>query len=137
MHALRISGHLLQLLPKSSLSEMPDRCSCQVVDGAAAGTAARGLLPPGFQCAAFVGATDLAEQKGAVPAPIRGQCENAARSRGRPQASRSRDRLLEHPAHLGTDLAAASTRSLCCAGRRFVPGPPTVDPVAAAILFAG
>jgi hypothetical protein len=87
--------------------------------------------------AAVLAITDLAKQEGPLPAPLRGQRGNAAQSRGRSQASRSRDRLLEHPAHLGTDLATASTRSLCRAGRRSVLRPATVDPIAAAILFAG
>ena len=37
-----------------------------------------------------------------------------------PKASRCRDRLPQHPAHLGTDLATASSHSLCCARRRAV-----------------
>jgi hypothetical protein len=103
----------------------------------AAGTAARRLLPSGFQRAACAGSGDLAEQEGPLPAPLRGQRGNAPPSRGRSQASRSRDRLLEYPAHLGTDLATASTHSLRCAGWRVVFGTPTVDTVAAAILLAG
>src|SRR5580700_7655029 len=108
-----------------------------MVDGAAAGTAACGLLPPGLQRAPCVGPADLAKQEGPLPAPLRGQRRNTAQSSGRSQASGSRDRLLEHPAHLGADLATASARSLCRTGRWSVPGPPTVDPVATALLSAG
>ena len=64
----------------------------------------RPRLATHFGTAAFVGAIDFAEQEGAAPAPVRGQREDAAGSRGRPQASRSRDWILEHPAHLGQTL---------------------------------
>src|SRR5215831_21231040 len=108
-----------------------------MVDSTAAGTAARGLLPPGLQRAPCVGPTDLAKQEGPLPAAIRGERGDVARSRSRSQAPRSRGRLLERSPYLGTDLAAASTCSLRGAGRRIVPGRPTLDPIATAFLPAG
>src|ERR1051326_2308245 len=85
---------------------MPDERPREMVDGAAAGTAACGLLPPGLQRAPCVGPADLAKQEGPLPAAIRGERGGVARSRSRSQAPRSRGRLLEHSPYLGTDLAA-------------------------------
>ncbi len=48
MPALRLSGHLLQLLPEPALSEVPDQCAGKVVAPAATGTPAGGLLSLGL-----------------------------------------------------------------------------------------
>src|SRR2546430_15680168 len=108
-----------------------------MVDGAAAGTAACRLLPPGLQRAPYVGPADLAKQEGPLPAAIRGERGDVARSRSRSQTPRSRGWLLEHSPYLGANLAAASTCSLRGAGRRIVPGRPTLDPIATAFLSSG
>src|SRR5579885_3378055 len=63
MRSLRSSGHLLQLLPQPSLSEVPDQRTGEVAVRPATGTLAGMLLPRGFQCAACAGAVDLAKQE--------------------------------------------------------------------------
>src|SRR5215831_4165621 len=48
MGSLRASGHLLQLLPKPALSEVPDQCQGEVVVRTETGTIAGLLLSPVF-----------------------------------------------------------------------------------------
>ena len=60
-----------------------------------------------------------------------------AGSGGRSQTSRCAARISQHPAHLGTNLAAASPRSLCGAGRRAVTRPPALDRFTHSLLPAG
>ena len=53
---------------------------------------------------------------------------HAARGRGRSPTPRGRDRLPQHPPHLGADARPASARPLRRAGRRLLPGSPALGP---------
>src|ERR1019366_342403 len=68
--SLRPSGHLVQLLQKSPLSQVSDQRKGEMVARPAAGTAAGELLPPGFQRAACISAVDLAEPEDPIRAPV-------------------------------------------------------------------
>src|SRR5262245_19811527 len=46
MRPLRLSGHLLQLLPESPLSQVPDQCPGEMAARATARTSTGRLLPP-------------------------------------------------------------------------------------------
>ena len=116
MRSLRASGHLLQLLPKPALSEVPDQRQGEVVVRPATGTVAGWLLSPGLQRAARAGPVDLAKQEVSLRALVRCQCRNAAGSCGRSGSPRCRDRLPQHSAYLGTDPAATPAHPLCRAG---------------------
>src|SRR5215831_16577425 len=59
--------------------------------------------------------------------PVRCHGRDATGSGGRSEASGRRDRILRHPAHLGTDPATASPYSLCRARRRVVDGSSLLD----------
>src|ERR1043165_4743336 len=78
MCTLRTSGHLLQLLPKSPLSKVPDKCTREVAARPGAGTAPGVLFPSGLQRAAHPGPADLAEQEDPVLTFVRSQCRYAA-----------------------------------------------------------
>ena len=56
---------------------------------------------------------------------FRASARNLAGDRSRSETSGRRDRLLRHPAHLGTEPAAASPHSLCHSRRRALAGPPS------------
>src|SRR5438046_1143323 len=55
----------------------------------------------------------------------------------RPQTSRRGDRIPQHPAYLGTDLAAASPPALRRTGRRTVVRPSTLDRFTRSLLLTG
>src|SRR5215467_4869524 len=78
MRSLRTSGHLLQFLPKPTLSEVPDQCARKVVMRPATRTVAGMLLPPGLQRAPHAGAINLAKQEAAIRPVVRCQRRNAA-----------------------------------------------------------
>ena len=113
MRSLWASGHLLQLLPKPALSEVPDQRQGEVVVRPATGTVASLLLSPGLQRAARAGPVDLAKQEVSIRTLVRRQCRNPAGSCGRSGSPRCRDRLPQHSAYLGTDSAATPARPLC------------------------
>ena len=96
MRSLRPSGHLVQLLPESPLSEVPDQCTREVAARPATRTAAGGLLPSRLQRAARAGPADLAEQESPVPPAVRGQRRYAAR------------KLPPIRAHLGAEIGFLS-----------------------------
>src|SRR6266851_2022936 len=133
---LRLSSHLLQLMPQPALPQVPDQRSRPVASQAAAGTAACGLLSPGLQRAARAGAADVAEQAAAVRAAVRSQRSHAAGSRSRSEASRRSSRFTRHPAHLGTDPAAPPAHPLRPARRRSVAGSDPLDICALSLLPA-
>src|SRR5664279_1952997 len=116
MRPLRVSGHLLQLLPKPALSEVPDQCHGEVVVRPATGTVAGLLLSPGLQRAARAGSVDLAKQEASIRTLVRCQCRNPAGSCGRSGSPRGRDRLPRHSAYVGTDSAATPACPLCRTG---------------------
>src|SRR5436190_8833188 len=120
MRSLWASGHLLQLLPKSPLSEVPDQGTGEVVVRPATGTVAGMLLPPGFQRAACAGAVDVAKQEAPLRPVVRCQCRNAAGSCGRFGSPRCGDRLPHHSPYVGTNSAAPSAYPLCSARWRTV-----------------
>ena len=113
MRSLWASGHLLQLLPKPALSEVPDQCQGEVVVCPATGTVAGWLLSSGLQRAARAGPVDLAKQEVSIRTVVRCQCRNPAGSCGRSGSPRGRDRLPQHSAYVGTDSAATPARPLC------------------------
>src|SRR5271167_3061639 len=113
MCSLRASGHLLQLLPKPALSEVPDQCQGEVAVCPATGTVAGLLLSPGLQRAARAGAVDLAKQEVSIRTLVRCQCRNATGSCGRSGSPRCRNRFPQHSAYVGTDSAATPARPLC------------------------
>src|SRR5271165_6858971 len=113
MRSLWASGHLLQLLPKPALSEVPDQRQGEVVVRPATGTVAGLLLSPGLQRAARAGAVDLAKQAASIRVVVRHQCRNATGSCGRSGSPRGRNRLPQHSAYVGTDSAATPARPLC------------------------
>src|SRR5579885_1727433 len=137
MRSLRSSGHLLQLLPQPSLSEVPDQRTGEVAVRPATGTLAGMLLPRGFQCAACAGAVDLAKQETPLRPIVGCQRCNAAGSRCRSRPSRCGDRLPQYSPYLGTDLAAPPTYPLCRTGWRPVARPLAVDSLATPLLLAG
>jgi len=71
MRSLWLSGHLLQLLPQSPLSEVSNQRSREMASRPRAGTSSGELFSPGLQRAACIGATDLAEQESSSPTPVR------------------------------------------------------------------
>ena len=60
--------------------------------------------------------------------------EHSRRSCAQSRTSGSRDRLLRHPAHVGTELAVSSSHSLRHSGRRTLTGPLAVDSPAISVL---
>src|SRR6185369_17116425 len=66
--------------------------------------------------------------------PVSDQRRNAADHRPRPQTSGRRDRLLLHPAHLGTESAAPSACALRGHWRRSESGPEDLDRVPPRLL---
>src|SRR5208282_4753426 len=116
MRSLWASGHLLQLLPKPALSEVPDQRQGEVVVRPATGTVAGLLLSPGLQRAARAGPVDLAKQEVSIRTLVRHQCRNPAGSCGRSGSPRGRDRFPQHSAYVGTDPAATPARPLCRTG---------------------
>src|SRR5208283_9604 len=137
MRSLWASGHLLQLLPKPALSEVPDQRQGEVVVRPATGTVAGLLLSPGLQRAARAGPVDLAKQEVSIRTLVRHQCRNPAGSCGRSGSPRGRDRFPQHSAYLGADSAATPPRPLCRARRWTVPSPLAVDPPGIPLLFTG
>src|SRR5208337_5185782 len=137
MRSLRVSGHLLQLLPKPALSEVPDQRQGEVVVRPATGTVAGWLLSPGLQRAACAGPVDLAKQEASIRTLVRCQCCNTAGSCGRSGSPRWRDRLPQHSAYLGTDSAATPARPLCRAGWWTVAGSLALDLLGTSLLFTG
>ena len=102
---LRLSSHLLQLVPQPALPQVPDQRSRPVPSQAAAGTAACGLLSPGLQRAARAGAADVAEPAAALRPAIRDQQPHCWRSLPIRSIS-ALGSASRHPAHLGTDSPA-------------------------------
>src|SRR6266851_2327201 len=133
---LRLSSHLLQLVPQPALPQVPDQRSRPVASQAAAGTAACGLLSPGLQRAARARAADVAEQAAALCSVVRSQRGHAAGSHSRSKASRRSSRFTRHPAHLGTDPAAPPAHPLRPARRRSVAGSDPLDIFALSLLPA-
>src|SRR5271157_6084385 len=135
MRPLRVSGHLLQLLPKPALSEVPDQCQGEVVVRPATGTVAGLLLSPGLQRAARAGSVDLAKQEVSIRTLVRHQCRNATGGCGRSGSPRCRDRFPQHSAYVGTDSAATPARPLCRTGWWTVACSLPVDPLGTPLLF--
>src|SRR5262245_48053845 len=100
-------------MQKSALSEMPDQCAREVARQPSTAVSAVALFSSRLQRAAHVGPTDVAEQKDSLLALVRGLGNHLAGTSRRSQTSRRGDRLLQHPAYLGTDLATSSAHSLC------------------------
>src|SRR5207244_654380 len=108
------------LVPQPALPQVPDQRSREVAREAPAGTPAGELLPFGLQRAARARAADVAESAAAVLAVVREQRRHAARSGCRPQASRRRDWVPRHPAHLGTNPPVASLYLVCISPIRWL-----------------
>jgi hypothetical protein len=131
-----VTRYLLQL-SKPALPKVSDGRSREVARQTPTGTVAGELFSPRLQRATLACPADVAEQEGAVHSLVRCRCCHLAKSRRRSQASRCRDRLPQHPAHLGTDLATASTYSLCCARRWSVSRSRTLALHTLPLLFTG
>src|SRR5262245_34651809 len=106
---------------------MPDQCPRKVATPSAAGVATRGLLSSRLQRASRIGPAHLAEHEGPVSALVRSHARDVTGRGVRSETLGCRDLILWHPAHVGTDLATASSHSLCRARRRSVAGSHALD----------
>src|SRR5207244_2495340 len=97
---LRSSGHLIQLVQKSALPQVPDAGARALVGGSRTRTPDHQLLPCCVHCASRTQCAGLGEPAFVLRPAVHRQCSNLARDRHRSQTPGRRDRRDRHPAYL-------------------------------------
>src|SRR6266853_1531307 len=133
---MRLSRHLLLLLPKPALSEMSDQCPQQVAGRAFPGTTRHRLLSPGFHSAPSTLRFGPTEQNHPLRPAVACQCRNVVGGGCRSQAPRSRNRLPQRAAHLGAKPPSSSPRALRDPGRWSITRPLPLGPFPATLFLA-
>src|ERR1700687_144651 len=134
---LRSSGHLLQLVQKSALPQVPNPSPRALVGGPRARTPDHQLLPCRVHCASRTQCAGLGEPAFVLRPAVHRQRSNLAGDRHRSQTPGRRDRRDQHPAHLGTEPASTSPHSLCYSRGRTLARSPALDPPPLSFLLAG
>src|SRR2546430_8446845 len=132
---LRSSGHLIQLVQKSALPQVPDAGARALVGGSRTRTPDHQLLPCCVHCASRTQCAGLGEPAFVLRPAVHRQCSNLARDRHRSQTPGRRDRRDRHPAYLGTEPAPASPHSLRHSRRRTLARSPSLDPPTLSFLL--
>src|SRR5216684_6314383 len=109
VHPLRASRHhLLQLLPKSALPEVSDRCSGTLDRSTSKRTSPDALRPCGLHTSSAARGAGFAEQESHLRSAVPHQCGNTSRSRSRSETPRRGNRLLHRAAYLESEARAPS-----------------------------
>src|SRR5580700_6884422 len=106
MRPMRASPHRLQLLPQSTLSQVPGHSPRSVARRESQGTAPRVVLSRRVYHPRPPCATGIAEPAGLLQLVVPGGFRDAAANRCRSPAPRSKDRLSGGTAHLEPEPAA-------------------------------
>src|SRR5712692_5264022 len=134
---LRSSGHLIQLVQKSALPQVPDAGARALVGGSRTRTPDHQLLPCCVHCASRTQRAGPGEPAFVLRPAVHRQRSNLARDRPRSQTPGRRDRRDQHPAHLGTEPASASPHSLRHSCRWTLARSPLLDPPTLSFLLTG
>src|SRR3989442_15282212 len=121
--------HLLYLLPKSKLPQVPDASARALASGARTRTSAHQLLPCGVQRAPRAECISLGQPTPVLRPAVHRHCSDLAGSGCRSSSTLGRpDWRDQCSAHLGAKPVAASPYSLRHSCRRALTGPSLLDP---------
>src|SRR2546430_11502696 len=134
---LRASGHLIQLVQKSALPQVPDAGARALVGGSRTRTPDHQLLPCCVHCAPRTQRAGPGKTAFVLRPAVHRQRSNLARDRHRSQTPGRRDRRDQHPAHLGTEPASAPPHSLRHSCRWTLARSPLLDPPTLSFLLTG
>src|SRR5438552_11885548 len=134
---LRASGHLIQLVQKSALPQVPDAGARALVGGSRTRTPDHQLLPCCVHCAPRTQRAGPGKPAFVLRPAVHRQRSNLARDRHRSQTPGRRDRHDQHPAHLGTEPASAPPHSLRHSCRWTLARSPLLDPPTLSFLLTG
>jgi len=106
-----------------------DRCQKARASGNA-------LFPCGVHTAAWTAHAHPAKRNRTLQPTVPHRCRHFIRGCRQSRTSRSQDRLLQYPAHVGTKPPIPSSRPLCHSGRRTLAGSHALDSLARRVLLA-
>src|SRR5437016_10649275 len=110
---LRSSGHLIQLVQKSALPQVPDAGARALVGGSRTRTPDHQLLPCCVHCASRTQCAGLGEPAFVLRPAVHRQCSNLARDRHRSQTPGRRDRRDRHRSEEHTSELQSLTNLVC------------------------